>query len=212
MTRLVPVRVAVLVTTLLDFSSARHATANEELVREARTPCVPFARDDARRPRILVTGGAGFVGGHLLRRLLSEFSGSRFKVVDSLWRGTIANLLDDDGVALLDLRHDVCVEDLTDAASAMRTLAHADLVFHLADIVAGVDFVFSHQWFVWEQNVRINTNVVRAAVHHGVKDFVYVGTACSFPLELQMDCARAPVSLTLCVDICMKLLACVCVA
>ena len=122
MTRLVPVRVAVLVTMLLDFSSARlqHANANEELVREARTPCVPFARDDARRPRILVTGGAGFVGGHLLRRLLSEFSGSSIKVVDALGRGTIANLLDDDGVALLDLRRDVCVEDLTDAASAMR--------------------------------------------------------------------------------------------
>ena len=63
--------------------------------------------------------------------------------------------------------------------------AAATVVFHLADIVAGIDFVFHHQEMLFDQNMRINLNMINSAKRNGVKKFVYTGTACSFPKGLQ---------------------------
>lgn len=63
--------------------------------------------------------------------------------------------------------------------------AAATVVFHLADVVAGIDFVFRHQEMVFDHNMRINMNMINSAKRNGVKKFVYTGTACSFPKELQ---------------------------
>jgi len=61
-----------------------------------------------------------------------------------------------------------------------------DLVYHLADVVAGIGFVFDHQPWLFRQNILININVMKAVMDSTtVKDYIYVGTACSFPLELQ---------------------------
>ena len=64
---------------------------------------------------------------------------------------------------------------------------HAETVYHLADIVAGIDFVFSNQAFLFDMNLRINLNTVRAARANRVPAFVYAATACSFPKELQSN-------------------------
>ena len=58
-------------------------------------------------------------------------------------------------------------------------------MYHVADIVAGIDFVFANQGFVFRQNININTNVLQASVEAGFESYVYVGTACSFPKGLQ---------------------------
>ena len=61
-----------------------------------------------------------------------------------------------------------------------------DIIYHLADVVAGIGFVFSNQEWLFRQNILINTNVLKAAVQsRTVQKYIYVGTACSFPLELQ---------------------------
>lgn len=143
----------------------------------------PFSPHDAR-PRVLVTGGCGFVGGFLVPKLKRRFGGGTLKVVDNLWRGKLENLVGPDGPAV-DLRRDVLVGDLTDPLVAARATRNADAVFHLADIVAGIDYVFGNQHSLFLQNMRINMNVIEHAQANGVSDFVYVGTACSFPAHLQ---------------------------
>ena len=148
--------------------------------------CVPFAPTDPS-PRILVTGGAGFVGSHLVARLLKPPWYGTMKVVDNLWRGQLRNLIDTHGNPLLDFRRDVCIGDLTDYSVADRMTRHAETVYHLADIVAGIDFVFSNQAFIFDTNLRVNLNTVRAARANGVHAFVYTATACSFPKELQSN-------------------------
>ena len=101
---------------------------------------------ERHRKRILVTGGAGFVGSHMVERLLEEYPKATIKVVDNLWRGRLRNLVDEKtGVEMLDFLKHVCVEDLTEPEVAVRLTKHAEAVFHLADIVAGIDFVFSNQ-------------------------------------------------------------------
>jgi GDP-D-mannose 3',5'-epimerase len=159
-------------------------SAENRLSQAVGCHCTPFTRSD-ESPRILVTGGAGFVGSHLIPRLRSKFPGATIKVVDNLWRGAVENLVGDDGVPSVDFVKDFCAEDLTDEAVSLRVTKNAQIVFHLADIVAGVDFVFKHQEFVYQQNIRINTHVAKAAKANGVRTFLYTGTACSFPKNLQ---------------------------
>jgi GDP-D-mannose 3',5'-epimerase len=75
---------------------------------------------------------------------------------------------------------------------------HAQTIYHLADIVAGIDIVFANQRFVFDRNMQINLNTIRAARANAVPNFVYTGTACSFPKHLQSGYAvtRIPENLT----------------
>jgi nucleoside-diphosphate-sugar epimerase len=108
-------------------------------------------------------------------------------VLDNLWRGTLENLKDDSGTPVIDLNRDFINVDLTDRKATLETVRCARVVYHLADIVAGVDFVFGNQGFVFEQNLLINTNVLAACRNNRFAHYIYVGTACSFPKHLQMS-------------------------
>ncbi len=142
--------------------------------------------------RILVTGGAGFIGSWLVEALV------RLKadvyVVDNLWRGSLDNLKNDEGSSFIDLQDHFFQADLQDfmAAKEVCERSNADIIFHLADIVAGVDFVFANEPFVFRVNNLINSNLFTAAGQSGVKRLVYLGTACSYPKNLQMQPGGTP--------------------
>jgi len=149
-----------------------------------RVPCSPFGEADMG-PRVLITGGAGFVGSSLIKALRGVGVRS-IKVIDNLWRGRLSNLCDGDCVCDVDLAADFCLADLTDVAQARALFSNVDVVYHLADVVAGIGFVFSNEPWVFDQNIRINANVLHLATQSTtIRDYIYVGTACSFPLELQ---------------------------
>ncbi len=133
--------------------------------------------------RILITGGAGLIGSNLVRRLLPHHE---VFVVDNLWRGKLENL-HDQGKSILPNPANFHQLDLTDYQNCLKITQGMDVVYHLADIVAGINYVFSNQYFLYRQNTLINTNTLRAAIENKVKTFIYVGTACSFPLEKQQE-------------------------
>lgn len=134
--------------------------------------------------RVLVTGGAGFIGSSLVKRLVKD--GARVQVIDNLWRGSLDNFAQPDGSPVIDLEHDFHLADLTDPAKSLDLIHDVDWVYHLADIVGGVQFVFGNESFVFRQNLLINTNVLSACITNGISNYVYVGTACSYPRHLQM--------------------------
>ncbi len=138
-----------------------------------------------KNKKILVTGGAGFIGSFLVKRLVSE--GAIVKVIDNLWRGHLNNLKGSDGIHVIDLEKSFYLADLTDYKQCLELIKDVDFVYHLADIVGGVQFVFSNEGFVFRQNLLINTNVLSACLINGVNNYVYVGTACSYPKHLQMS-------------------------
>ncbi|MBO4454920.1 MAG: NAD-dependent epimerase/dehydratase family protein [Bacteroidales bacterium] len=136
--------------------------------------------------KILVTGGCGMIGSNLVKRLVKE--GHDVTVIDNLWRGKLEYLNGDDGKPVIDLENAFFNLDLSSPSGIDAIVASQDYVIHLADIVAGIDYVFSNQGDLFRLNNLINTNLfhsVRKAGKERIKGLIYVGTACSYPLTRQ---------------------------
>ena len=137
--------------------------------------------------KILVTGGCGMIGSNLVKRLVKN--GHDVSVIDNLWRGKLEYLNDDNGKPVIDLESRYFNIDLSkESAEVDAIVAENDYVIHLADIVAGIDYVFGNQGDLFRQNNLINTNLfhsVRKAGKERIKGLIYVGTACSYPLTRQ---------------------------
>lgn len=143
--------------------------------------------------KILVTGGCGMIGSNLVKRLVKE--GNDVFVIDNLWRGKLEYLNDEEGKPVIDLNTRFFEVDLSKGLSIDPVVLQVDYVIHLADIVAGIDYVFSNQGDLFRQNNLINThlfNSVRKAGKERIKGLIYVGTACSFPLTRQNSLEVVP--------------------
>jgi GDP-D-mannose 3',5'-epimerase len=134
--------------------------------------------------KVLVTGGAGQIGSHLVARLAA--AGAEVEVADNLWRGHRENLIVG-GKEVIRLDNSLHQVDLTDAHACERITRGRDVVFHLADVVAGINYVFGNQFSLFNTNLRIDSNMLQAAVTHRVQHYIYVGTACSYPADMQLD-------------------------
>lgn len=117
--------------------------------------------------RALVTGGAGFIGSHLVDQLVR--GGDQVCVVDDLSRGSTANLADSLGTGRLSLhRLDVCSPELITVAREHRP----EVVFHLAaqiDVRASVADPLADA----RSNVLGAINVAEAARLSGARKVVY---------------------------------------
>jgi GDP-D-mannose 3', 5'-epimerase len=135
--------------------------------------------------RILVTGGCGMIGSNLVKRLVKE--GNEVFVIDNLWRGKLEYLNDESGKPVIPLESNFFNQNLLEPDIAKDVISKVDYVIHLADIVAGIDFVFNNQGLIFRQNLLINSNVISAVrkFKDSLKGFIYAGTACSFPLTRQ---------------------------
>jgi GDP-D-mannose 3',5'-epimerase len=132
--------------------------------------------------KILVTGGAGLIGSTLVENLVEREA--RVAVADNLWRGKKENLMKD-GRPVIDFDHDFHQVDLIDYDNCLKVAKGHDLIFHLADVVAGISYVFGNELSIFHTNVVVNSNMLKAAIEVGLQKYVYVGTACSFPADKQ---------------------------
>jgi GDP-D-mannose 3',5'-epimerase len=130
------------------------------------------------------------IGSTLTRRLAGL--GHHVIVVDNLWRGKKEYLHDNQGEPVINLDQDLHILDLAVPGQIDALLDGVDYVFHLADIVAGIGYVFNNQGSIFRQNLLINSNVIDSIRDHPVKGLVYVGTACSFPQDKQTGVDAAP--------------------
>lgn len=133
------------------------------------------------------------IGSSLVKRLVLRegYAGSVF-VVDNLWRGKLENLLDEQSKEyVIHLPTHFFQRDLVETGVLEPIIRdnNIDTVIHLADIVAGISFVFANQGKVMRDNLLINSNVFHSIRECStiVKAVVNVGTACSFPKHLQMS-------------------------
>lgn len=132
--------------------------------------------------RILVTGGTGLIGSNLVKRL--KGMGKEVVVVDNLWRGKLENMFEN-GQPVIDLEKNFFELDLRDYSNCLKVTQDIDIIYHLADVVAGINFVFANELFLWRANLLINTHILDAAIRNKVGKYIYVGTACSYPKSKQ---------------------------
>ena len=125
--------------------------------------------------RILVTGGAGFIGSHLVRRLLTT-SDDEVRVLDLLtYAGNLENLADVQADPHLAGRLDVVVGDVCDAATVRAALTGCDAVVHLA-AESHVDRSLRDPGVFVRTNCLGTAVLCEAAVDVGVGRFVHVST------------------------------------
>ena len=105
--------------------------------------------------RALVTGGAGFIGSHLVERLIER--GDRVTVLDDLSTGRRTNLEAVEHRSEFDLVHG----SVLDADLVEGLIEQADVVYHLAAAV-GVDWVLRHPLRSLETNIQGTEHVLRA--------------------------------------------------
>ena len=119
--------------------------------------------------RYLVTGGAGFIGSHLCRRLVAE--GHTVRVLDNLSTGKRANL---EGVEV-----DWAVGDLRDGALLAAALRGVECVHHHAAI-ASVAVSVAQPLFEQEVNVVGTLRLLEAARQTGVRRVVFAASAAAY--------------------------------
>lgn len=141
--------------------------------------------------RILVTGGAGMIGSNLVKKLVRDKAGE-VRIADNLWRGKRQNLQNETGQYVIDMDKDFFEIDLRTPEACEKAVDGVDEIYHLADIVAGIGYVFSNQTKIFHDNVLIDTNILKAATNAGVQRVLYMGTACSYPKSMQYGVDAPP--------------------
>lgn len=121
--------------------------------------------------RVLVTGGAGFIGSHLVRRLLRD--GHTVRVVDNLSTGRRENL--DDVAGDVDLR----VADVADFAACVEAVDRIDVVYHVAALPS-VPRSIADPLGTHHANVNGTLNVLEASRRAGVRRVVYSSSSSAY--------------------------------
>jgi len=120
---------------------------------------------------VLVTGGAGMIGSHLVELLLKR--GANVRTVMHSRRPP---------TEFRDM--EIVYGDLTKWDACVKAVKGMDYVFHLAAFVGGVGRNVAHPAGMFTPNVLMNTQMLEAARLEGVDRYLYTSSACIYPGDL----------------------------
>jgi len=123
-----------------------------------------------RYSRILVTGGAGFIGSHIVDRLLNE--GFDVTVIDNLFMGHLENIAHNQNKS----EFHYVKGDIRDFDLVKNTMKDIDAIFHEAAFVS-VTLSLQNPMLVNDVNVSGTLNLLKAAVDLNVKRFIFASSA-----------------------------------
>lgn len=128
---------------------------------------MPKDTSSIRNQTVVITGGAGFIGSSLARRLVDD---NKVVLVDLSFEGLANDLRNADNI-------DQVTADVRDEESMFDAVASADIVVHTAAIL-GVRRVISESRLTMEVNMEGTASVLRAAAAvPGLQRFVYFSTS-----------------------------------
>lgn len=122
-----------------------------------------------RSQRALVTGGAGFIGSHLVDALTSR--GTKVRILDNLSTGTLKNI----ETHLSNGSADLVRGDLRNIREVKEALMGVDAVFHLAAITS-VPYSVKNPTITDQVNAKGARNLLEASANSNVKDYVFAST------------------------------------
>ena len=135
--------------------------------------------------KTIVTGGAGFIGSHLVKELVNR--GREVVVVDDLSSGSIGNLLN---LGLKRSDFEFKKLDLTDYHQTLEALKEGETVFHLAARIGGIKFLHdseSAELLALQENLAIDSNVFMACLERKIKKIIYPSSSAVYPLDKQFS-------------------------
>src|SRR5262245_37655358 len=132
---------------------------------------------------VLVTGGASFIGSHLVDALVAR--GARVRVVDNLTSGLLENIASHVDAGRVEFRQ----EDLLESGVADRAAQGMEITFHLAADHGGRGYIDTHP-VECSTNMVLDGLVFRSCHRAGVHKIVYASSGCVYPTSLQMDTGK----------------------
>ena len=139
-----------------------------------------FSENFWNETNVLVTGGASFIGSHLVDRLISL--GARVSVADDLSTGTMDNL-EQSKDKIKFIQTDLEYNSKSEARNIFRD---NEIVFHLAADHGGRGYIASHPADVCS-SFAVDHHVFEACSDTNVKKVVFSSSACVYPTDLQKD-------------------------
>jgi nucleoside-diphosphate-sugar epimerase len=130
--------------------------------------------------RVLITGGASFIGSHLTDALVGL--GAKIRVVDNLSSGRLANLqqhLSNGAIEFIEA-------DLLESNRAHDAVQGMGYVFHLAADHGGRGYVDRHQAGP-ASNLILDGLLFRAAYQAGIEKIIFASSGCVYPKAVQSD-------------------------
>ncbi|MCM8787406.1 MAG: SDR family NAD(P)-dependent oxidoreductase [Candidatus Omnitrophica bacterium] len=137
-------------------------------------------RFDWKNKKVLVTGGASFIGSHLVDELVKK--GANIRVIDNLSSGIKENISQHLNKKTIEF----IKGDLLDSRVAKRATKRIDIVFHLANDHGGRGYVDIHQ-AACSTNLIIDGNVFYQSLKNKVEKIVFASSGCVYPNYLQKD-------------------------
>ena len=141
---------------------------------------IQFSENFWNETNVLVTGGASFIGSHLVDKLVSL--GSKVTVIDNLSSGKKENL-SNSWNKIKFKKNDL--EYIT-KSELDGLFKDQEIVFHLAAVHGGRGFITMHPADV-SSNFSIDHHVFEGCKDSNVKNLVFASTACVYPTELQKE-------------------------
>jgi UDP-glucose 4-epimerase len=141
----------------------------------------------AARRTAIVTGGAGFIGSHMVDLLLGR--GFWVRVIDNLVSGREANLAQHDN----NPRFTFAPSDIRDYQPGHPLFDDVDYLFHFAgigDIVPSIEQPMEYM----SANVQGTVHMLECARRAGVKKFVYAASSSCYGIAATPTCEDHPVS------------------
>jgi GDP-D-mannose 3',5'-epimerase len=128
---------------------------------------------------VLVTGAGGFIGHHLVKKLVAEAN---------FVRGVDLKLPEFEPSSA----HEFLQLDLRDYTNCVHATQDVDEVYHLAADMGGIGYITTSHAGIALNNILINAHTIKAARENGVGRFLFSSSACVYPQYLQSEPDVAP--------------------
>ncbi|MBI2415256.1 MAG: NAD-dependent epimerase/dehydratase family protein [Candidatus Kerfeldbacteria bacterium] len=122
--------------------------------------------------KVLVTGGAGFIGSHVVELLVAR--GARVTIPVRSERSNVSFL------AAVKTDVNIVYADLLDSTACNRVMVGQDIVMNLAARVGGIEYNIKHPGSIFRENLTVFMNVLEAARQANVERFLVTSSACVY--------------------------------